>query len=290
MLFSMSPEKKMAGAGYITLNIIRVFNIISLLLVAIASWVMLVMTVKTSKFFLFDGASHFVTSAVACFLVVSECNLFQRYFRKNWPNLSPEAGFVPLGLAMVVLGFNTLGNLNKPATSVENLGLALWRIVIAAGILTTTFGVANIIATFIFSSIREGITGRQVRDHGATTYPKSSSSGSTYTRSSGSVRKPENTVLPTYSRPTSPEERRRSKFGFNLPFRNSTIGKPMQTTNERVSNWDDRSSPVAPEVQRPPTSLHPALSVPEPSYGSRPPPPKSSRYSVVSDMTQFTRF
>lgn len=284
-MFSLHPEHKMAGPGYITLNIIRVLNIISLTLVAIASWVMLVMTLKTSSFFFFDGASHFVTSVVACFLVVSECNLFQRYFTKNWPNLGPEAGFVPLGLAMVILGFNTLGNLNKQATSVENLGLALWRIVIAAGILSTIIGIANIIATFIFSSIKLGITGRQVRDHGATTYPKASSV-STYSRSSGSIRKTENTVLPSYNRPTSPEDRRKSRFGLKFPIRMSGIGKPMQTTDEQVSKWDDRSSPVAPAVQRPPTALHPALNPPAPSYASRA-PARSSIYSEVSNMTRF---
>lgn len=281
-MFSLHPEHKMAGPGYITLNVIRVLNIISLTLIAIASWVMLVMTLKTSSFFFFDGASHFVTSAVACFLVVSECNLFQRYFTKNWPNLGPEAGFVPLGLAMLILGFNTLGNLNKQATSVENLGLALWRIVIAAGILATIIGVANIIATFVFSSIKLGITGRQVRDHGATTYPKASSV-STYSRSSGSIRKNEATVLPTYNRPTSPEERRKSRFGLKFPI----ISKPMQTSNEQVSKWDeDRSSPVVPEVQRPPTALHPALNPPAPSYASRA-PTRSSIYSEVSNMTRF---
>ena len=47
---------------------------------------------------------------------------------------------------MVVLGFNILGNLNKDATSEESLGLPLWRIVIASGILTSVMGVANVIA------------------------------------------------------------------------------------------------------------------------------------------------
>lgn len=45
----MFSESKLAGPGYITLNVIRVLNIISLLLVAIGSWIMLVMTVKTSN-------------------------------------------------------------------------------------------------------------------------------------------------------------------------------------------------------------------------------------------------
>jgi hypothetical protein len=40
---------KMSGKGYIILNIFRVLNIISLLTVVVASWVMLVRTVQTSN-------------------------------------------------------------------------------------------------------------------------------------------------------------------------------------------------------------------------------------------------
>lgn len=47
---------------------------------------------------------------------------------------------------MVILGFNILGHLNKEATSVENLGLPLWRIVIASGIVTSIMGFVNIVA------------------------------------------------------------------------------------------------------------------------------------------------
>jgi hypothetical protein len=49
-------------------------------------------------------------------------------------------------MAMIILGFNILGNLNKSATSVSNLGLPLWRIVIASGILSSLMGLFNIIA------------------------------------------------------------------------------------------------------------------------------------------------
>jgi hypothetical protein len=63
--------------------------------------------------------------------------------------LSPESGFVFLGMSMIVLGFNILGNLNKSATSVQNLGLPMWRVVIASGILTSLMGLFNIIAVCI---------------------------------------------------------------------------------------------------------------------------------------------
>ena len=47
---------------------------------------------------------------------------------------------------MFVLGLNILGNLNKVATSVDNLGLPLWRVVIAGGILASIMGGLNILA------------------------------------------------------------------------------------------------------------------------------------------------
>ncbi|TVY50038.1 hypothetical protein LOCC1_G000159 [Lachnellula occidentalis] len=283
-MFSPNTGNKLAGGGYITLNVIRVLNIIALLLVAIASWVMLVMTVKTSNFFFFDGVSHFITSAIAVFLIVSELNILTNYFAKNWPNLGPDSGFVCLGLAMIILGFNILGNLNKGATSVENLGLPLWRIVIASGILSALIGLFNIIATYVFSSSKMNITGRQVRGNGAATFPKNAKDN--FSMSSGSTRKSEGTTLPRYQPPGPPpsppqEERRKSRFGFHLPIRMSMIGRPQHETqrSEQFSKWDDRSSPVVPDVQRPPTALHPMHA--GPAY------PASSRYSVASNVTRF---
>lgn len=93
--------------------------------------------------------SHFTTSTIGLFLIVSELGLFKSYFARKWPLLSPDSGFVFLGAAMVVLGFNILGNLNKDATNSQSLGLPMWRIVIASGILASLFGVTNIVAVSI---------------------------------------------------------------------------------------------------------------------------------------------
>ena len=51
-----------------------------------------------------------------------------------------------LGAAMIFLGISVLGNMNKEATSQKSLGLAFWRIVIAAGIIALTMGPINILA------------------------------------------------------------------------------------------------------------------------------------------------
>lgn len=59
---------------------------------------------------------------------------------------------------MIVLGFNILGNLNKNATSIENLGLPLWRVVIAGGILSAIMGGFNVIAVSRSRSVFESFT------------------------------------------------------------------------------------------------------------------------------------
>ena len=285
-MFSLNsnPDSQMRGPGYIILNVIRVLNVISLLTVAVASWVMLVMTVKTSNFFFFDGVSHFITSIIAIFLIVSEVTLFQSYFAKNWPMLSIKSGFVFLGMSMIILGFNILGNLNKSATSVNNLGLPLWRIVIASGILSSLMGLFNIIATFVFCDSARGITGRQVRSHGAS-IPKETIAKS-FSINSGSTRRAATPELPIYVA-SNAQERRKSRFGLKFPIRMSGISRPIPNDPEQFQKWDSRSSPVAPEIQRPPTALHPFHATGDASSLERPEYPRSSRYSETSVFTRF---
>ncbi|TKA63509.1 hypothetical protein B0A49_04536 [Cryomyces minteri] len=160
-------SKSLAGPGYIILNAIRGMNIVGLLAVACASVFMLVKTVTLSNFFFFDAVSHIITAIVGIFLIVSECSLFRSYFARNWPLLSPSHGFVTLGIAMIVLGLNILGNLNKDAVSQKDLGLAFWRIVIGSGIVVFILGFFNILASYVFRDSSLRVTARQVRAKGA---------------------------------------------------------------------------------------------------------------------------
>lgn len=57
--------KKLAGAGYVVLNVIRVINIIALLAVIAASSVMLVKTFIVSKFFFFDACEHIIRAVIS---------------------------------------------------------------------------------------------------------------------------------------------------------------------------------------------------------------------------------
>jgi hypothetical protein len=51
-----------------------------------------------------------------------------------------------LAVAMLLLGNTILGNLNKQATSEQNLGLPFWRLVIASGIIVIIMGTINLFA------------------------------------------------------------------------------------------------------------------------------------------------
>ena len=160
-------SKKLAGPGFIILNVIRAMNIIVLLATVTASVIMIVKTFTVSKFYFFDGATHAITVLASLFLVISECSIFKNWFMRNWPVLSYDHGFNFLGLSMIVLGNNILGNLNKEATSQKSLGLAFWRIVISSGIVVLIMGFVNVATTYIFRDTHLGVTARQVRSKGA---------------------------------------------------------------------------------------------------------------------------
>lgn len=160
-------SKKLAGPGFIILNVIRAMNIIALLAVVAASVIMIIKTFTVSKFYFFDGATHAITVLASLFLVISEGSVFKGWFSRNWPVLSLEHGFNFLGLSMIVLGIDILGNLNKQATSQQSLGLPFWRMVISSGIVILVMGIVNIATTYIFRDPCLGVTARQIRAKGA---------------------------------------------------------------------------------------------------------------------------
>jgi hypothetical protein len=186
--------KKLAGAGYVVLNVIRVMNIIALLTVIAASSVMLVKTFIVSKFFFFDACEHIIRIIMSgmClfdkytlysadfptgFLITTELSIFKPWIAKNWPLFSPRSSFVMLGVGMIFLGNSVLGNLNKQATSQESIGLPFWRLVIASGIVVFVMGFINLFAVrglpaivpHMLTSFAEFyLPGHQSKSHGTT--------------------------------------------------------------------------------------------------------------------------
>ncbi|EMD68377.1 hypothetical protein GGP41_003409 [Bipolaris sorokiniana] len=166
---ALLSAEHLAGPGYIILNVLRGLNIIALASVVASSVVMLVKTFIISKFFFFDATSHVITAFAGLFFIVSECSLFRSFFARNWPLLSPSHGFVTLGCAMMIIGMNLLGNMNKEATSQKSLTMPFWRLLVASGVLSFVIGLFNIIASFIFRDKSRKITARMVRSRGAMT-------------------------------------------------------------------------------------------------------------------------
>ncbi|CAI6338380.1 unnamed protein product [Periconia digitata] len=215
---ALLSAEHLAGPGYIILNVIRALNIIALCSVIASSVVMLVKTFIVSKFFFFDATSHVVTGFVGMFLVISECSLFRGWFAKNWPMLSPSHGFVFLGVSMMVLGLNMLGNMNKEATSQDSLGMPFWRLLVASGCLAIVIGFFNVVSSFVFRDTSRHITARRVRSHGAislTSYPDDIESQSLY-----------DTKHKPFSLSSQHTGSASSRIGGTPPYPASRIGTP----------------------------------------------------------------
>ncbi|OCL05659.1 hypothetical protein AOQ84DRAFT_93692 [Glonium stellatum] len=242
--------KSLAGPGFIILNVLRVMNIIVLMAVIAASVVMLVKTSMMTRFFFFDAVSHVVTATVSMFLIASEVSLFRTYYARNWPLLSPAHGFVTLGVAMIVLGLNVLGSMNKEATSQQSLGLAFWRLVLASGILVFVVGFFNVIASYVFRDSEHGITARRVRSHGAVALSDQESapkalSITTHTTGSSSSQQS------NYSSPTKSPPRKH--FSPARTFRNarqSLLPSYHSSSPLRVFNSSSDSSPNSKRSKR----------------------------------------
>jgi hypothetical protein len=99
-----------------------------------------------------------------------------------------------------------------------------------------------------------------------------------FSMSSGSTRRSPSTVLPAYH--STKDDRRKSIFSRKFPIRLSHISKPVAHDEEQ--KYESRSSPVIPDIQRPPTAQHPY------HIGDADAP--YTRSSIYSQATNLTRF
>ncbi|KAJ9603145.1 hypothetical protein H2200_012440 [Cladophialophora chaetospira] len=97
---------------YVWLNIIRILNIASLLIVVAASIATITRTFIVSKFFFFDAATQIIRALIAVFLIATETPWFVAYFTREWACFGNNHGFSMLSCAMTCLGVNILGDLN----------------------------------------------------------------------------------------------------------------------------------------------------------------------------------
>ncbi|KAL2138976.1 hypothetical protein VTI28DRAFT_5940 [Corynascus sepedonium] len=298
-MFSLGQDSKLLGAGHVVLNVLRAFNMIGLAAVMMASMAMPILSGINHHFFFFDTITHVFVFFFATFLFVSELpvpwKMLKGYYERNWPVLGPDHSLAWLGWGMVFIGFQILGDAWKPAYTVETLGLDWWRAMLAAAILSVTFGFFNICASIIFRTSFEGprgekvtVTSRQIRTHGNLALQNAANKSDDIEHSFASNYSPphrDNWSARSWSKeeevvePSSAVRRLTRVFNpRNFNFRKSRIqiSKPILPQDMVVddgvvvdrghsshslghgTDGGDRGSPVVPGLQRPPTALHPA--------------------------------
>ncbi|KAJ5081464.1 hypothetical protein NUU61_009728 [Penicillium alfredii] len=244
-------RESLAGPGYVILNATRVLNIIVFLDIIAACAVMLVKIDMVNSFFFFQAVSHAIVALISIFLIVSELPIGRDYFDRNWPLFGQDAGFITLAGIMMILGVAVLGHLNTDAMSQKSLGLAFWRIVLSAGILAMVLSVVNIVATFVFSDRKAGVSARHVRVYGAVAPQKVVSRTSSRRSFQLSLKREDS--LPTYS--ASPMKRTAKRLTARFPLK---ISAPINhhNTNDAASSKYSRDSAG---VTMPDLTHHPAM-------------------------------
>jgi hypothetical protein len=269
-MFNLSGNPKVMGSGLLVLNALRALTLATLGIVMASSWIMIAFSAINGHFQFFDSATHFFVFVVSVILALSELNIkfLRSWFIMNWPGLSPGHSLIWLGVVLIVIGCQIMGDLVKPAYTIETIGLTFWRLILAAGILAITFGFFNIFASLIYRSPQNGIYARDIRSKGSLAEPAFNSKtfydGYAGTDYSSSHR--DNFSQRGYSKEEEVEEssavRRLTRVFNPKNFRKSRIqiSKPIpQEVDLDCERGMDRASPILPEVQRPPTALHPAL-------------------------------
>ncbi|KAI3536597.1 hypothetical protein CSPX01_10681 [Colletotrichum filicis] len=275
-MFNLSENSSLRGSGHLILNVFRAFNIIGLLAVSAATWTMIVMSILKGNFAFFDSASRFFTFCFAIFLIVSELNVFRAYFMRNWPTLSPEHGLSWLGIAMVVMGCHILGGITVPAYSVETIGLPLWRLILASGILAITFGFFNIISSIVFRDGSNGINARNIRSDGTLASGKNSYADGYSVRSNSIRNEKPNNKLKRLTQKFTPWSKTNDDTSPR-PNISHPIAHDVEQGHESEPDYDEsRRSPIMPDISRPATALHPAMA------GHR-----HTKYSLASNVSRF---
>jgi hypothetical protein len=272
-MFKFRDNSGFHGSGYIVLNVLRALNIVILTLVAAASALMMVFAKFPNAYQLFADVTLFFIICVCGLLILSEIpgTFLKSWIARTWPVFGEGHGFTWLGTSMIMMGCHTLGALSHEPFTAKKVGKPVWQVIMAAGILAITFGFFNITCSFLFKDGAGKRSAREVRQDGATPSLYKGTDDYSSTRSP-SVR-------------DEKHEKRRTRFSRMLPKFGTkpAISHPMPQhdiehgASEPVEDLQDRSSPVVPGVQRPPTAMHPY------HFGGR----RSSYYSEASHIDRF---
>lgn len=265
--FPSASEAGNNAVGMFILQGLRVCTVITLATMCASFWVYIIRVDKSRAYFVFECASLFFNSIICVLLILSEfplCKPIRDYFRTSWPVLSELHGVSWLGGAMLLLGCDIFGNLNKPANEKDKLGSHFFGLVLAAGILAVTFGVLNVICGFVWRNGKEGITSRDIRSKGPLAQGRrqslpdySSSAGSSF-RNEKLQHKVANKL---WEKATGAGKKEKS----GRPNISGPVDVERGVYNNHGANYDyshesniDRRSPIVPDLRRPDSALHPA--------------------------------
>ncbi|RKU46928.1 hypothetical protein DL546_004057 [Coniochaeta pulveracea] len=268
-MFNLGANPKIKGSGVLILNGLRVCTVIGLVAMMASSWAMIVLAGLAGRFDFYDTMAHIFVFLFAVFLTISEVDLFKGYFEANWPIFSVSHSLAWLGVFLIGLAMQVLSNLEKDKYSQQNLGMPIHRLVLASGILNVIFGAFNIIASVIFRDGAHNITARQIRADGRLAAPAEAYGGyGSYSKHSASIHEEKEQGISRARRFTQmmnprniQQQFRRSRIQISKPLHVEHISSDMDIERGGDDNLtmvnEDRSSPIFPGIQRPPTALHP---------------------------------
>ncbi|KAI1766586.1 hypothetical protein GGR53DRAFT_202515 [Hypoxylon sp. FL1150] len=279
-MFGGKTSSGFQGPAFIILQVIRCCNIAVLLAVMAVSVIMMVYAKMPNGFQFFNDVSLAFVLLVAGLLLWTEIpvDTGKKFITANWPAFGENRGFTWLGITMILIGCHHLGALSNSTYNNKDVPFQVWQAIMGSGIIAIAFGVTNVITSFIFSNRAHGVSAREIRRDGATTLDVNYTEEYESYRSN-SVRKEKkgNRITRLFGKGGS--KPKISQPISSYPTQNDDVeyGRPDDLPMAHAS-VDSRSSPIIPEVRRPPTALHPALA------GTR---SISSRYSEASHLDRF---
>jgi hypothetical protein len=301
-MFGLGNNPTVRGKGFMVLNVLRALNMIGLLGMATSNMILCVkgaMNGSFTGFGFFALVSGLLTSLFSIFLLISEIDLgkISKFFHSYFPVLSTTHSLGWLGVVLVFLAVDLLGKLNAEEYSIKNLSLPFWRLCLASAILCFVFGFLNLLSTLVFREHDSDITDRLIRTSGRLAQTAKSLNDEEYY-----APYPHSSDARSYD-----DEKRAGKFAGAAARMTRFFGGKGSSTRPQISHpmpvpasvAEDRDlenqtvvaselasekkaprrSPVLPDIERPPTAMHP--------FNRNGAESSANRYSVVSDMTRF---
>ncbi|KAI1815659.1 hypothetical protein GGS20DRAFT_542096 [Poronia punctata] len=252
-MFGKKKSAGFQGHAYIVLQVIRFCNVAVLLAVMITSILMLIYAKLPNGFQFFADVVHAVVFFFSALLIFTEIGVWERgqeFIEEAWPLLGSNKGFSGLGAIMVLIGCHLLSGLNSNIYTAKDVPSQITQVITGSGIVAIAFGFTNIIASLVF---RNGnVRARAIRNGGATAQS-----------------------------PSFYDDKK--EYVISGPIGTTTHMDGAADSLPRMNYYDDKSigsvgsrhSPIVPDISRPPSACHPAI---------------TARHSIYSEASHIQRF